>query len=107
MMTEPLDLDKEGMLDHTPLKFGKFKGKTPEQVSEVQPQYLVWAYETVGNFDVCSEALYRECGGKGKRAVNTSRTANPSYYKPENDRYESRASSPARSSGDFDDDIPF
>lgn len=57
------------MLDHSPLKFGKFKGKTPAVVAEEDQQYLVWAYETVGNFDVCSEALYKDCGGKGKRAV--------------------------------------
>jgi hypothetical protein len=111
-MTDKFDLDREGMLDATPLKFGKFRGKTPEEISNMSPrdaQYLVWAYETVGNFDVCSEALYRELGGKWKRAEATRKKANSDYVAPP-DRYESRGHShakPASSFDDMDDDIPF
>lgn len=66
------EIDRGGILDTTPLKFGKFRGKTPEWVSEhgvKGDDYLRWAYETVHNFPVCSDALYREIGGRGTRAV--------------------------------------
>ena len=93
------NLDKEAILDRTKLTFGKYRNKTPEQIAEKDPQYLVWAYETVAQFNVCSAALYRDCGGKGKRAV----------------KEEKKPAAPAQplkrlSSGDFDDyddDIPF
>ena len=48
-------------LDHTPLTFGKHAGKTPDQVSETDPGWLVWAYENVKDKKVCSKALYRAC----------------------------------------------
>lgn len=48
-------------LDHTPLTFGKHKGLTPDQVSEDDPGWLVWAYENVKNRDVCSKTLYDTC----------------------------------------------
>ena len=34
-------------LDDQPLPFGKYKGKTPNEVLEIDPQYLVWFYENV------------------------------------------------------------
>lgn len=127
-------------LDHTPLKFGKFKGKTPEWVSENEllaagrKSWLIWAYETVGNGDVCSEALYREMGGKHSRAKPDPEKPDYRKWKPEaqqhlpdfpetreeaaareaandaRDRYNSRGFSPAKpasSFDDMDDDIPF
>ena len=54
-------MKKEESLDHTPLKFGKHRGETPEQVADKDPDWLVWAYETVKNRPVCSSALYRDC----------------------------------------------
>ena len=33
-------MDAEVNLDQTPLKFGNIKGKTPDKVSELDPQYL-------------------------------------------------------------------
>lgn len=33
-------------LDHTPLVFGKHKGKTPSEVAEHDPSYIVWLYDT-------------------------------------------------------------
>jgi hypothetical protein len=126
---QPVD---EQTLDFEPLKFGRFKGKTPEQVAELpmrDRQYLVWAFENVGNFDVCSSALYRDLGGKGSRAKVESGKRDQRKYKPEQknitvdqetgelfgDRYSSRASSPAKQTpalfkpgfNDMDDDIPF
>lgn len=123
------ELDQEAILDRTPLKFGKYRGKTPEWVVENEgyraKSYITWAYETVGNFDVCSAALYRDCGGKGKRAEGThSQTANKRVNQnPSVDTYESRGYSsnpvprdvryppgtPPKQGyfDDFDDDIPF
>jgi hypothetical protein len=73
-------------LDSKPLAFGKFKGRTPEQISEMPPrdaQYLVWAYENVGNSDVCSDALYRELGGKNSRAPVDKSKRDYRTWKPE------------------------
>ncbi len=44
-------------LDKTPLRFGKYKGKTPIEVLEIEPSYLVWAYTTIVNFNTCSAEL--------------------------------------------------
>lgn len=49
---------KNPNIDHEPLSFGKHKGLTPEVVSSKDPGWLIWAYETVNQRDVCSEALY-------------------------------------------------
>lgn len=43
--------------DQTPLKFGKYRGLTPEELIDEDPGYLVWAYETVGKH-LCSHSLY-------------------------------------------------
>jgi hypothetical protein len=46
-------------MDHTPLGFGKHIGKSPNDISEIDPSYIVWLYEnTEGN---CSRALYAAC----------------------------------------------
>lgn len=117
-LNEPDSKNTGEMLDHSPLKFGKFKGKTPSAIAElgkVGESYLTWAYETVGNFDVCSEALYKDCGGRGKRAVgNRNSLPDRGAYTPPVDTYESRdhARAPKRDKqlgyfDDMDDDIPF
>lgn len=46
--------------DHTPLTFGKYKGKTPEEVAEICPSYVVWMYENVKPVP-CSKALRDDC----------------------------------------------
>jgi uncharacterized protein (DUF3820 family) len=33
--------------DDTPLKFGKYKGKTPNQVADEDPSYVVWMHANV------------------------------------------------------------
>lgn len=103
MKDEIFGMDAEGTLDQTPLKFGKYKGKTPDKVSELDPQYLIWAYETVAQFPVCSAALYRSVGGKGKRAVHDKLDA--SSRNAEKVAQEKKAS-PALGF-DTDDDVPF
>lgn len=52
-------------LDHSPMKKGKYgpqRGNqlTPNQVAEIDPAYLVWAYEA-WDPKPCSHLLYREC----------------------------------------------
>ena len=54
-------------LDHTPLTFGKYGptcpggALTPDQVSQKDPNWLVWAYENVKDKPVCSKLLYLAC----------------------------------------------
>ena len=48
-------------LDHSPLTFGKYVGKTPNEVSESDPNWLCWAYENVKTKPTCSALLYRAC----------------------------------------------
>jgi uncharacterized protein (DUF3820 family) len=50
----------EETLDHTPLCFGKYAGKTPDQISEDYPGYIVWLYENCTPVQV-SRALYVAC----------------------------------------------
>lgn len=117
-MTEPLDIDKDGVLDNTPLKFGKYKGRTATQVYDLggrDAQYLVWAYENVGNYDVCSKTMYKDLGGSGKRAdpTNSFGRSNRTDIAPEElersyRRTEQSKPAPKKSYfDDMDDDIPF
>lgn len=48
------------LLDKTPLGFGKHKGKTPEEIADVDPGYIVWLYENVKPPKV-SRTLYVAC----------------------------------------------
>lgn len=56
MNSEDLKLDK------TPLRFGKYKGKTPDEVSEIDPGWIVWAHKNV-KWPVCSQFLADACSG--------------------------------------------
>ena len=47
-------------LDHTPLTFGKYKGQTPDEISEHDPSYIVWMYNTVRPHK-CSKWLKEAC----------------------------------------------
>jgi uncharacterized protein (DUF3820 family) len=47
-------------LDHTPLNFGKYKGKTPDEISEHDPSYIVWMYNNIKP-KPCSEWLMEVC----------------------------------------------
>ena len=47
-------------LDHTKFVFGKHVGKSPSEIAECDPGYLVWLCENVKPLR-CSDALYREC----------------------------------------------
>ena len=47
-------------LDHTPLTFGKYKGQTPDEISEHDPSYVVWLYNNIKPHK-CSEWLKKVC----------------------------------------------
>lgn len=47
-------------IDFKRLKFGKYIGETPEQVSCHDPSYVVWMYESVKPTP-CSQALAEDC----------------------------------------------
>lgn len=103
-----MEIDKDGMLDHTPLTFGMYKGLSPEKVVDQHgsrgEKWLRWAYETVGNKPVCSAALYKDIGGKGKRATGGYGNNTPQQ------RTHSAAhtqSGKMAAANDLDDDIPF
>lgn len=46
--------------DDIPLTFGRYKGKTPNEIAEFCPAYIAWAYENVKR-KVCTEKLYQAC----------------------------------------------
>lgn len=101
-----------GDIDSKPLKFGKYRGTKAELAADIDPRYMKWAYENVGNFDVISEALYRSIGGKGKRAERKERpaaTPKPTQrrWDQEQEAGEERKPRPKTGFDDLDDDIPF
>lgn len=53
-------MSKEIEIDDVPLTFGKYKGKSPQEVSEDDPSYVVWMYENVKPTP-CSKELYVAC----------------------------------------------
>lgn len=50
-------------LDDTPLKFGKYKGKTPTDIARTNPGYIVWIYENI-EIKHCTQTLYKKCLAK-------------------------------------------
>lgn len=50
----------DDMLDHTPIKQGKYKGQTPDQISDHDPSYVVWMYAN-WNPKPCSKLLAEAC----------------------------------------------
>lgn len=54
--SERMKMDK----DTTPLSFGKYKGKTPEEVAEIDGSYVVWMFKNVKP-PPCSKELAEAC----------------------------------------------
>ncbi len=102
-------------LDHDKIYFGKHKGKTPAQIAEIDEGYVRWAYETVTHANrpvFCSEALYRDCGGKGKskqQQLGAQKTGSYTPAKPYVAPFENNNQAKVDKFGfnDMDDDIPF
>lgn len=53
-------MTSEEELDHTPLCFGKHMSKTPDEISQTNPGYVIWLYEQCKP-QVVSRALYEAC----------------------------------------------
>lgn len=53
-------------LDHTPVTFGKYRGQTPDEISEHDPSYVVWMYHNVKPTP-CSKWLKDVCWDESKR----------------------------------------
>lgn len=47
-------------IDDKPLRFGKYRGASPNEVADLDPDYLVWAYDVM-NPKICSKELSLEC----------------------------------------------
>jgi hypothetical protein len=48
-------------LDHTPVQFGKYKGKTPSDIADEDPGYIIWMSEQKGLSDKVSALLVKTC----------------------------------------------
>lgn len=87
-------------LDHTPLTFGKYRGMTPSELGEVDPQYVCWMFETVKDKNTCSALLYKDCVGKKSPKIKSYKKPQDAYVSPKiKDHFDSYS--------DMDDDIPF
>lgn len=51
--------------DERPLGVGKYSGKTPNQIADIDPSYIVWMYDTI-NPKRCSRELYLSCEAHGR-----------------------------------------
>ena len=57
------DVTADALKDRTPLRFGKYRGKTPEEVAACDPSYVVWMHANVIGLGgpPCSRELARKC----------------------------------------------
>lgn len=66
-------------LDTTPLTFGKHRGKTPEEIADEDPSYVVWLYENVKprrcsrSLAVACEAETRELDEDARHRIDDDR----------------------------------
>jgi len=65
---------KDEDLDHTPWVKGKYKGRTADEVAQIDPSYLVWAYEAWSP-KPCSAILYKDCKADVARDRQSYRVA--------------------------------
>lgn len=52
--------DEDIKLDHTPLNFGKYRGLSPDELSETDPRYIVWIHKNIKPAP-CSDWLAQLC----------------------------------------------
>lgn len=111
-MVQPVTSTAEQLkLDDTPLKFGKYRGSTPNEILENYgsdgASYIVWMFKKVENFPTCSPSLAKIAAGeqtiaRGNREIDSKNTG-----------YSERDVTPNNMPGvqpvfdDMDDDIPF
>jgi hypothetical protein len=70
---------KDYDIDNVPLMFGKHKGYTPAQISTSDPEYLIWATETLDR-QICSIDLFEECMHSVYENNNDDATRKWNYY---------------------------
>lgn len=58
-------------IDDTPLTFGKHKGRTPDELTSLAPDYIIWMWKKFED-PPCSEALYNFCLREEGRWSNSS-----------------------------------
>ena len=96
---------EESALDSRILRFGKYKGKTADEISEFDPQYLVWAYTNIKDRPPCSLPLAKKCGyvDMSSRGFADTKTRDI----PLADRNEKIREAPRMFDNYDDDDVPF
>lgn len=52
--------DADKLLDKTYLNFGRYRGRSPEQIARIDPGYIVWLYDNVEP-KRCSRELALDC----------------------------------------------
>jgi hypothetical protein len=62
-------VNKPEDIDFKPITFGKYSGKTPERIAEIDPAYVVWMYDKTEP-KPCSLVLRNDCE---KDVTGTSR----------------------------------
>lgn len=62
------------ILDHSPIIKGQYKGMTPSEVSEKDPNYLVWMYDNWSQ-KPCSALLYKACSDEVNESRNQRRVS--------------------------------
>jgi len=54
------EIHKDAGIDSEPLRFGKYPGKTPDEIADEDPSYIIWMFESIKN-PPCSKFLYECC----------------------------------------------
>lgn len=48
-------------IEDTPIGFGKYADKTPNEVAEIDPGYIIWLNDEAGRTDLVSDEMYDAC----------------------------------------------
>ena len=73
-MSEPFKRPTPDELDHRVMGKGKYRTLTPDEVSDRDPSYLVWAYDNWAEAP-CSELLYKATRDEWMESVRQGRVA--------------------------------
>ena len=96
---------EEQELDNRKMTFGKYTGKTRNEIAVLNPQYIVWMYGTIKDKQTCSYPLAKSCGYVDYSGRDPSARDLP--LADRNSRTDSPRIKDHFDSYDDDDDIPF
>lgn len=65
-------------IDDLPLTFGKYKGKTPQEVAEIDPGYIIWMHRTIFPAK-CSVSLAIACE-QDEQELEEDKIYHPEYW---------------------------